>query len=196
MDDVSRETLRLLKDYESMVLEWTPKINLVSPSQKECLWDRHIRDSAQIDKIAVKPDTWLDIGSGAGFPGLVIAILRRGTALRMTLVESDARKCAFLRAVIRKLGLNAEVVNKRVEAMPPRPFDVISARAVARLVRLLELAVPFSGPQTKMIFPKGSSASEEIAEARGAWSFRCEEIPSETDAAARILVIDEVSRAC
>ncbi|MCL4170695.1 UNVERIFIED_CONTAM: hypothetical protein GTU68_049362, partial [Idotea baltica] len=134
--NVSRETFAALQAYAALLEKWNPKINLVSKSSLQDLWNRHILDSAQLFSLVQHPhNTWADLGSGGGFPGLVIAImaLESGSPDQVILIESDTRKAAFLRTVIRELGLRASVINKRIEQVDPLDADVISARALADL---------------------------------------------------------------
>ena len=134
--NVSRETKARLEIYAELLRKWNPKINLVSKGTIDDLWSRHIIDSAQIYALACHPiEHWIDLGSGGGFPGLVIAIMAadRGSPGKTTLVESDARKCAFLRTVIRETGANATVMNERIEVLPSLEADILSARALGSL---------------------------------------------------------------
>jgi 16S rRNA (guanine527-N7)-methyltransferase len=195
--DVSRETMARLRDLETEVQRWTKTVNLVSRSSVEHLWERHIVDSAQV--FTVCPCTarrWLDLGSGGGFPGLVVAILGEQLLpdLRVTLVESDQRKATFLRQTANKLGLSVEVLAKRIESLPPHAADVISARALAPLVELLNLSAPHMKPDTTAVFPKGGRHAEEIAEARNFWAFELETIASASQPDAALLIIRKLTR--
>ena len=140
-----------------------------------------------------KPGTWLDLGSGGGFPGLVAAIMLHGGGTRVTLVESDRRKAAFLAEVARQTGTPVEIQTVRIEQMATQgmltPVEVVSARALAPLVRLISLSLPFFGDDTVGIFPKGRAAEAEIADARAAWAFDVETTPSLTEEAARIVLV-------
>ena len=200
--NVSRETRLALETYESLLIKWQNSINLVGPSTLTQFWQRHAADSAQLLGLApAATKYWLDIGAGGGFPGLVIAILWLGQeGRRVHLVESDQRKCAFMRTVIRETGCPAEVHNCRIEAFSaPAPvcsgpdgrgFDVISARALAPLPKLLELAAPFYEIHTKGLFLKGKGWEGELTQARQLWKVECDIITSCTDATGRILVCD------
>jgi 16S rRNA (guanine527-N7)-methyltransferase len=194
---VSRETLASLRAFEAEVLRWNQAVNLVSRGDVEHLWGRHIVDSAQVFQ-ACPPDarSWLDLGSGGGFPGLVVAILAREAQpdLRVTLVESDQRKAAFLRQTAQKLGLDVDVQPKRIESLPPQAADVVSARALAPLVDLLTLSAPHMKPGAVAVFPKGARHAEEVAEARRLWSFDLETVPSASQADAALLIIRKLSR--
>ena len=163
--DVSRETLLTLEAYQAEVLRWNARINLVSRSTVPVIWERHIRDSAQIWPLA--PETaehWLDLGSGAGFPGLVIAILARDLRPGMTvsLIESDLRKSVFLQSVARELDLTVTVYPERIEQVQPLGADVISARALSPLPRLLSLANRHAGPACTYLLPKGQDYHSEL----------------------------------
>jgi len=197
-DDVSRETRERLSIYAALVQKWNPRINLVSRASLENLRARHIADSAQLHDLVPHPVAhWADLGSGGGFPGLVIAILAQetGTPGRVTLVESDARKSAFLRTVIRETGIAATVLTRRIEAAAPLGADVLSARALADLATLLGHAVRHLAPGGAAIFPKGASWRQEIAEAQSKWQFISRVDKSRTDPDAVILHITGVSRA-
>ena len=131
--DVSRETVQTLLDFEMLVRKWTTAINLVSKSTVSEIWQRHISDSAQIFQyLPAGAKNWLDLGSGGGFPGIVVSILARELApgLRVTLVESDRRKATFLRQAAQQFGLDVVVLDKRIESIPPQAADVLSARAL------------------------------------------------------------------
>ena len=136
LPDVSRETQERLEIYGDLLTKWNPRINLVSKKSLDEMWTRHFADSAQIFALAPHSvDHWVDMGSGGGFPGLVVAILGQdgGSPRRMTLIESDARKAAFLRVVIRETGLTATVLNERIEKAAPQSANVLSARALTDL---------------------------------------------------------------
>ena len=192
---VSRETLERLKIYESLLQQWQKTINLVAPSTLNQVWHRHFADSAQLVKLAPPvPNTWVDLGSGAGFPGLVAAIMLAETArTKFTLIESDSRKAAFLRETARATAVPVDILGCRIEAAATRASmrqsAVISARALSPLVRLLALAAPFTANESVCLFPKGREVSRELKAAENEWDFDCELVPSLTDAEARIAVI-------
>lgn len=192
---VSRETLERLKTYESLLQRWQKTINLVAPSTLTQIWARHFADSAQILALApAEPKTWVDLGSGAGFPGLVVATLLAPLGkTKVTLVESDSRKAAFLRETARELAVPVDILPLRIEAAATRVSlqraCVVSARALAPMPRLLALAHPFCGPQTVCLFLKGREASRELQTAESEWIFESELIPSATDPEARIVVM-------
>ena len=192
--DLSRTALDRLRALEALVARWTARINLVAPSNVPDLWTRHILDSAQLWPLAPGARTWADLGSGGGFPGLVIAALAADTGTpRVTLIESDARKCAFLRTAIRELALPATVLDQRAEATPPQQADVVSARALAPLPTLLPLVARHLAPGGTALLPKGQGVQAEIdaAHAQG-WRFDAEEIPSATDPSGRILRVADI----
>jgi 16S rRNA (guanine527-N7)-methyltransferase len=196
--DVSRETSERLERYADLVKRWNPKINLVSRASLDQLWTRHIIDSAQL--FALRPTDarhWADLGSGGGFPGLVIAALAAEAApdLRVTLVESDSRKAAFLATAARELGLTVTVKPERIEALAPLGADVLSARALAPLDTLLGYASRHLAPAGRALFPKGARAEEEIAAARKHWAFDLHRHPSKTAADGAILEIGAIAHA-
>lgn len=192
--NVSRETLGQLSTYVALLEQWQPQINLVAGTTLPDVWHRHIADSAQLLALAPAAHTWLDLGSGAGFPGLVIAIMAHGKpGPRVTLIESDRRKAAFLAEVARHTGISVEIHAARIEQIATQRMlgavDVVSARALAPLVRLIPMSLPFFGDETLGLFPKGRDAESEVAQARANWAFDVELTPSLTDAAARIVAI-------
>ena len=182
---VPRETIHRLTRYAEILEQWQKRTNLVSPSTLPVLWSRHFADSAQLCGLAPKARLWLDLGSGAGFPGLVVAVIQAGTPdFHMHLVESNRKKCAFLAEVARETKAPVDIHAMRIEelaecAQSLKP-DVVSARALAPLPRLFELAAPFFGEGTKGLFPKGREAEAEIAAAREEWEFAFRLSPSLT----------------
>jgi len=192
---VSRETLRRLEAYVDLLRQWNRKISLVSPTTIEEVWTRHIADSVQLlDLIPPSARSWIDLGAGGGLPGLPVAIIaaERSPGLRLALVESDRRKAAFLQVAAQQLGLAVAIEACRIEAHPPQPVDVVSARALAPLVRLCPLAHRFAGPNTVLLFPKGVQADSELTAAARHWHIRAERIASRTDPQATILRITEL----
>jgi 16S rRNA (guanine527-N7)-methyltransferase len=183
--NVSRETLVRLERYAGLLRKWQPAINLVGPRTLDDLWRRHMLDSAQLAPLA-QGQRWLDIGSGAGFPGLVLAILGVG---EVHLVESDARKAAFLATVIRETAAHAVVHVARIESLPAEPFDVITARAVAPLHQLLAWGSRFAAESTISLFPKGQDIDAELTEAAKCWKFDAERVPSRSDPRGSILLV-------
>jgi 16S rRNA (guanine527-N7)-methyltransferase len=191
---VPRETIHRLTRYAELLAHWQKSTNLVAPSTLPALWSRHFADSAQLASLAPDARLWLDLGSGAGFPGLVVALLNAGKPdFRMHLVESNRKKCAFLAEVARETSAPVEVHATRIEALGesagrPRP-DIVSARALAPLPQLLELAAPFFGAQTCGLFLKGRDAEAEIEAARKAWTFDARLHPSLTATDAHVVEI-------
>lgn len=197
-DDVSRETLERLDAFADLAARWSAKINLVSKRDLPFIRDRHIWDSLQIctkEHLSYGP-TWLDLGSGGGFPGLVVAIMAKEMApgLKVTLVESDQRKGAFLRTAVQTFHLNAAVDVKRIEALRVLPPATISARALADLPKLLSLSSEFTEANTKFLLPKGESWKEEIELARKHWHFDVTAEASHTNNKAAILELRHVRR--
>lgn len=191
---VSRETLARLKLFVSLLEDWNARINLVSARSLTDVWKRHIWDSAQLCPYLPKELTSLvDLGSGAGFPGLVLAILlgeRRPP--RVVLYEAIAKKCRFLEEVARRTGADVEVRNDRIEAARREPFDVVTARACAPLTQLLSYAAPFQGKTTQCLFLKGQSVGSELSEAYKSWSMKVEQHPSRSDPSGMVLDIREL----
>jgi 16S rRNA (guanine527-N7)-methyltransferase len=193
--DVSRETREKLQLLERELRRWQAIKNLVGPATLDRIWDRHIVDSLQLLDLAPEARTWLDLGSGAGFPGLVLAIAGAERGLRVHLVESNSRKCAFLRHVVRLAGAPATIHEARLEAVIPGfvgQADVVSARALAALPLLLEWTEPLLKAGTIGLFPKGRDAEIELTEARKRWTFAADILPSRTDSEARILRITSI----
>ncbi len=189
--NVSRETLEMLETYERLLLAWNPRINLVAPKSLEHLWTRHFLDSAQLVDIAGRSDKWVDLGSGGGFPGAVVAMM---TGADMILVESDQRKATFLRTVARETS-GFKVIAERIEDVEPQGADVVSARALAPLSVLLEYVQRHLGTGGSAVLPKGKKAPDEMREALEHWRFDCETYPSKTDPEAVILKIGDIQRA-
>ncbi len=194
--DLSPATLERLEAFEALTRRWTEKINLVAPSTVPDLWTRHIADSAQLWPLApAGARTWADLGSGGGFPGLVIAILAaEAGAPHVTLLESDQRKCAFLRTALRELSVKATILDQRAEAAPPQQADVVSARAFAPLPTLLLFVARHLAPGGTALLPKGRDHAAELDAARAAgWAFTAEALPSTTDPSARILRLTDLA---
>jgi 16S rRNA (guanine527-N7)-methyltransferase len=189
--DVSRETLDLIERYAALLREESAKQNLVSSSTLDTLWHRHVLDSAQLVKFAPAPDSsWADIGSGAGLPGIVIAILVSGPVL---LIEPRRLRADFLRRATAALGLESRVTvaATKVERVTGT-VDVITARAVAELDRLLKISTHLSTRKSLWVLPKGRSAESELAQARRNWHCDAELVPSRTDPESRILLLRNV----
>lgn len=196
--DVSRETVERLVMFEQLVRKWNSTINLVSKSSLDDVWIRHIADSAQLNK-HIPPDSirCADFGSGGGLPGIVLAAISadQKPERQFTLVESDQRKATFLREAVRTLGLNAVIMASRTEAIDPLNAEVISARALAPLNKLLASVQNHLVPDGICIFPKGENFALEIDDARKQFEFECDVIPSLTDPKGAILVIHGIQNA-
>ena len=247
---VARETLDRLATYESLLRHWQKTINLIAPSTLDAIWHRHFADSAQLLALASQARTWIDLGSGAGFPGLVVAVMlaervdagvpspvtpeaclrhdvkegqgggdsRTADAVvpptpnpsplwgggspvregfRITLIESNARKCAFLREVVRQTGISArvavDILSTRIEKAATQARlqgpDVVTARALAPLDKLMNLAAPLSSSRSVGLFLKGREVATELRAAEKMWNFNAELVPSRTDADASVVVI-------
>ena len=189
--DVPRETFDRLEQFAALLLAENQRQNLISRATEIDLWSRHFADAAQLIPFAKPGETWVDIGSGAGLPGLVIAILTGGA---MTLVEPRRLRAEFLAATVDKLGLKqVTVLHSKAEAVGGK-YDVITARAVASVARLLEITAHLSHGGTHWVLPKGRSVQSELDEARKSWQgvFRLE--PSRTDPEAQIVIATKVRR--
>jgi 16S rRNA (guanine527-N7)-methyltransferase len=189
---VSRETLARLEAYAELLNRWSARINLIGRDTLADLWQRHMLDSAQL--LPLVPDnarSLIDLGSGAGFPGLVLAILGvRGVEL----VEADSRKAAFLREAARISETDVAIRPCRITAVPRHAVDVITARALAPLDRLLDLAWPFIAPATICLFPKGERAEQELTVARKRWTMSVSMQASITDPRGVVLHLSEIVR--
>jgi 16S rRNA (guanine527-N7)-methyltransferase len=195
--DVSRETTERLIAFAQLVERWTPAINLISKATVPNIWNRHILDSAQLYSLSPSnTGHWCDLGSGGGFPGIVIAAMARDErpAMQVTLVESDRRKAVFLSEAIRSLDLRARVLSQRIEDIAPLSADVISARALAPLSDLCSHAHRHLRPGGVAIFPKGANAEGEIAAARKDWSFNVAVSASKTDPQSVIVIMKDLQR--
>jgi 16S rRNA (guanine527-N7)-methyltransferase len=188
---VSRETLGRLETYLALLRHWQKAINLVGPATLADPWRRHFWDSAQLlPHIPTRARSLLDVGSGAGFPGLVLAILG---APGVTLVESDGRKAAFLREAARATGAPVDIRAERIERLrAPIAPDAITARGVASLDLLLDRIKLYITPNTVCLFPKGRQADREIAAARRRWRMTVIKIPSATDPSGVILRLEDI----
>jgi len=190
---VSRETLDRLDCLVAILLAWQRRMNLIAPSTESTLWTRHVADSLQLMAPAPGTRFWADLGSGGGFPGLVIACALADTAgARVHLVESNAKKAAFLREAVRATGAPAVVHPTRIEdfvANAPAPIDVVTARALAPLPKLLSLVYPLLKSGALGIFPKGQDVAAELTEAAKCWNIQASLSPSRTDPKAQIVVV-------
>ncbi len=191
--NVSRETIERFEVFEAILRKWNPRINLVSRDSLEKIWTRHIVDSVQVFRSGPKAETWLDLGSGGGFPGIIVAILA-DAGTKVTLIESDQRKSAFLRTAAREVGVDCQVIAKRVESVEKQQADVVSARALASLADLLAYSDRHMAFGATGLFPKGVTWQKEVDAARQQWNFEVEPIRSLTEPGAAILKIKGLSR--
>lgn len=183
-DGLSAEAEQSLRRYHDILQKWNPVINLVSPKTLDSVWNRHFLDSAQVFHAVGSPGGhWVDMGSGAGFPGLVIGILFKYTAEtgHVTLIEADHRKAAFLSTVIRELDLPCTVLVQRIEQAEPQGADFVTARALAPLDVLLGYAQRHLAPEGRAVFPKGRNYPAEVDIARRQWSFSMDVVQSQSD---------------
>ena len=195
LTNVSRETLDKLSLYGALLAKWQKSINLVSNKSIDDMWQRHFYDSAQLapilQDIGPKDPQCIDMGSGAGFPALVLAIMGVG---QWALVESDTRKCVFLNEVARQCDISVTIRNERLEGVDNVQADIVTARAFAPLDRLLGFAEGVMKPSGIGVFPKGQRYLEELEDARDYWDFAVEDRPSKTDDNGNILIIQRVKR--
>jgi 16S rRNA (guanine527-N7)-methyltransferase len=189
--NVSRETLARLKTYADVLADWNARHNLVSKNSLAELWRRHFWDSAQLTSLVpADAQTLADLGSGAGFPGLVLAAMLPNVAV--TLFEATAKKCAFLQAAAERMGLAIAIENGRMEDLPPQAFDVVTARACAPLPKLLEYAHSFMGPNSVCLFLKGQNVGPELTEAHKCWNMKLSQVPSQTNPSGAIVIVREL----
>ena len=188
---VSQETLARLKAYADVLADWNARHNLVAKSTLPDLWQRHMWDSAQLASlIPENAKTLADLGSGAGFPGLVLAAMRPDLAV--TLHEATTKKCAFLRAAAERMGLRVTIENARMEDQNKSPCDVVTARACAPLPLLLDYAYRFTGPNSVCLFLKGQNVGSELTEAHKYWNMKASQVPSQTDPSGAIVTVREL----
>lgn len=183
--------------FERLLRKWNGAINLVAPASLDHFWRRHALDSVQLlDRAPAQARRWVDLGSGGGLPGLVVAIVAASERpdLSVTMIESDGRKAAFLEAVVRECGIASRILAERIEGAPAQGADVVSARALAPLPRLLGLAERHLAPEGTALLAKGAAHQQEIAEALELWRFSIQKWPSLTDPSAVILEIKGLSR--
>jgi 16S rRNA (guanine527-N7)-methyltransferase len=189
---VSRETMERLSAYVGLLSSWNRRINLVGRDTIGDVWRRHILDSAQLfPLIPAKSRSLVDLGSGAGLPGLVLAVMG---VPEVHLIEADQRKAAFLREAVRVTGAPAVVHAQRIDRVPPFAADVVTARALAPLPELLEICQPFQGPRTICLFPRGRMVEQELTMLGEAWNIRIDRHPSLTDPSGCILRLEGVRR--
>jgi 16S rRNA (guanine527-N7)-methyltransferase len=191
--DVSRETTDRLDRLVDLLLHWQQTTNLIAPSTVPTLWTRHVADSLQLLDLAPSARIWIDLGSGSGFPGLVIACaLADVEGARVHLVESNAKKAAFLREAVRQLRLPATVHHQRIEDFVEtfdESVDIVTARALAPLFDLLSYAKPLLNRGAQGLFPKGQDVDAELTHAAKYWTISATLVPSRTDARGRIVVV-------
>ncbi len=193
---VSRETLQRLRVYLRLLEKWQGTINLVSTGSLEDAWRRHMLDSAQLARYippcgAGGAKVIVDIGSGAGFPGLVLAIMGAGV---VHLVESNRRKCAFLATVARETNTEVTIQPMRVESLTPIAADIVTARSLAPLHKLLAFSEPFVGREGECLFLKGKKVDEELTEAAKKWTMRVERFASDSDSSGVVLRLRQIFR--
>ncbi len=194
---VSRETLARLKAYVALLEDWNVRHNLVSRQSTDDVWHRHVYNSAQLEPF-IPPDaaSLVDLGSGAGFPGLVLAILLADRPrFRTVLYEATRKKCDFLEQAAARVGVPAEVRNRRIEEAAPEAFDIVTARALAPLEKLLAYAQAFQGQKTLNLFLKGQSVAAELTDAHKSWRMSVAQYPSRSDPSGVILAIRELRHA-
>lgn len=194
---VSRETFEQLKNYQSLLNEWQEKFNLVSNASLEDAWNRHFLDSVQLfDYIPKAAKSLADFGSGAGFPGMVLAIMAKEKTpyLKVSLIESIQKKTLYLKEVSQQTNTPVVIINDRIEKLKPQKFDVITSRAMTALNDLLGYAYPFCQKETVCIFPKGKNYSAELAEAHKHWHFKCRIEPSRISEEGRILIVTNIAK--
>ncbi len=194
--NVSRETYQLYQAWQQALLKWNKRINLVARSTLPDFWSRHALDSWQVTPFINTDDvSVLDFGSGAGFPGIAVAIaLKDRGGAQILMAESAGKKASFLRSTIRELELPAKVHAGRIEDIEMHKPDIITARAFAPLPRLLEYAAPFLSLDTRLILLKGESVDEEIKAAHAKWTFGSRKIQSHTDQTGCVLLVENIKR--
>jgi 16S rRNA (guanine527-N7)-methyltransferase len=190
---VSRETREAIETHLNLLEAWNPRINLVGPRELADYWRRHALDSAQLAALAPNALTWLDLGSGAGFPGLIVACCLKGRpGASVTLVEADLKKAAFLREAARACGAPARVLAVRAETLvdDPTSYEVVTARAFAPMARIIDLAAPILQRGATGLFLKGEGVEAELAETAKRWRLDAQLIPSVSDPGGRIVRVD------
>ncbi len=190
--DVSRETMERLTCYTELLLRWNKTINLISRKDEDQVWSRHIADALQLaPMMPAGVSVAVDLGSGAGFPGLILAI---ASGCHFHLIESDQRKAAFLREASRLTNAPTTIHAARIEAVRLPAVRLVTARALAPLIDLIGFAMPFLATEGTLIAPKGLNVDAELTAASAQWHMQVERASSTTNAAASILKITEVSR--
>lgn len=196
-EQFSEATVARLECHLALLRKWNGAINLVASSSLGDAWSRHVLDSVQV--FALRGGScghWADLGSGAGFPGMVVAVLAAELApqMRVSLIEADHRKAEFLRVVSRETGVAVQVIDSRIEGVPSLQADLVSARALAPLPVLCGYAALHLAPGGRAVFLKGARAEDEITAARATWNFNLDRVPSLTDPEAMVLVIEDLDR--
>jgi 16S rRNA (guanine527-N7)-methyltransferase len=191
---VSRETLLKLDSFEAAFLKWNKVTNLVAASTASDIWSRHILDSAQLVPIGRHAQTWLDLGSGGGFPGLIVSILTADSGATTHLVESNRKKAAFLQSIVGLLSLPAKVHARRIDAVAVSHVDVVTARALAPLGLLFGYAERWIGDGAKALFHKGREYRRELTESADIWDAMLLEHPSLIDPESVILEVRSLRR--
>ena len=194
--DVSRETLERLQAYADLLRKWQSAKNLVANSTLDDMWRRHFLDSAQMyahirSVIGDQKVDAIDIGSGAGFPGLVLSIMGLG---HFSMVESNGKKCSFMRQVARATGASADILQERIESLVPRETDIITSRACATIDKLLTWGAPFCGQNTEFWLLKGENVDKELTEAEKTWNIKTERFDSLTSSGGCVLRLYDISR--
>ncbi len=196
--NVSRETIEKFEIYETQLKKWAPKINLISLSTIDDIWARHFNNSAQILKKFDKlPKSIIDFGTGAGFPGLVLAIFIANEIeeYKVTLVDENHKRISFLRETARAMGLRIEILHSKVEALVPQKYEILTARAFAPLDKLLDLSHTYAQEGARLLFPKGKDVKNEIEIAQRKWNFNFEIEVFDKNSGSCILEILELERA-
>lgn len=188
---VSRETLDRLRLYAALLTKWQRAVNLIGKSTEADIWERHFLDSAQLHPHLSEKPGLTDFGSGAGFPGAVLAAMG---VRDVHLVESDGRKCAFLREVDRQLGLGMTIHEARIDHLTPWKASSLTARALASLPKLLDMAEEFLDLETVILFPKGETVDQELTEASKGWNMTVARLASRTSPTSVILRLTRVER--
>ena len=193
--NVSRETLNGFYEYETLLSKWNEKINLVSKNTLVDIWERHFLDSGQIIKhVEASGKRWVDVGSGAGFPGLVVALLLRDRKIDcdLVLVEKNQKKGFFLKEVIRKLNLSVEVVNDNIDILEPLNADILTARAFSELNNLIEIAFRHRKKEGICLFLKGENYRIELDKTLNYWFFDYDIIDSLSSSSGKIIRVKKI----
>ena len=193
--NVSRETLNGFYEYETSLTKWNEKINLVSKNTLMDVWKRHFLDSGQIIKhVEVSGKRWVDVGSGAGFPGLVVALLLRDRKIDcdLVLVEKNSKKGLFLNEVIRRLNLSVEVVNDNIDNLEPLNADILTARAFSELNNLIEIAFRHRKKEGICLFLKGENYRIELDKTLNYWFFDYDIVDSLSSSSGKIIRVKKI----